>query len=421
MKCVLLAAWLMVGGVAGAMDLGGNFWNLRWHKASDCFQDVANVSGDNPWNPQFLKEIAIYHSLRFMDWDYTNGSTRDKWTARPRKDAPDQRTAAYEWMIDLCNQTGADLWLCTPHPALHRDSGDGPSDYALRLCLLVKTGVDMGETDLGPLLPKLAGMDAADLVKAGGVKTCEPLRPELRFYIEYSNETWNGSFKQSHYCCAEGQALKLAPDGKTDEKGENWNAGFRFHAWAAARNFHAADLVFGRDSRRVVRVLAQQAGSTFQARQHAEVLASTKWNPSGAKADAIAIAPYFGRKVPGDAPDAVERLRAEIQESARKCAGLKEFADGAGAQLIAYEGGQHVMQKAAVVNRNPAMYDLYMEYLGEMAKYISHFCHYAHVGKAGDRGCWGALEFTGQPADEAPKFRALRDWSAKHPRPEQAP
>ena len=49
-----VVAIALAGPAAQGMDLGTNFWNLGWHKAGDCFKDVKNVSGDDPWNPQFL-------------------------------------------------------------------------------------------------------------------------------------------------------------------------------------------------------------------------------------------------------------------------------------------------------------------------------------------------------------------------------
>lgn len=33
---------------ASAMDLGSNFWNPGWHLPNDCFQDLGNVTGENP-------------------------------------------------------------------------------------------------------------------------------------------------------------------------------------------------------------------------------------------------------------------------------------------------------------------------------------------------------------------------------------
>lgn len=377
---------------------------------------MRNVISDNPWNPQFLKEVAIYHSFRFMDWDYTNGSPREQWMQRPQKNAPEQLVVAYEWMIDLCNRLNADMWVCTPHLTINRHRGDQPSDYALRLCLLVKTGVDMRDVDLTPWLDKLSAMSAEQLIKAGGVKTCEPLQPRLKMYLEYSNETWNGMFQQAHYCVEEGTALALDPKTKAGNDGKLWSNGFRFHAWAAIRNFRAADLVWGADSKRVVRVWALQGGSTFQAQQHQEVVKDARHNPWGVKADAIASAPYFGNKVSGNSPEAVAQLREAIREAGQKVAGLKKFAAAAGLKLIAYEGGQHVIQKASVINRNPAMYDLYHEYLREMSKYFSHFSHYAHVGGAKDRGAWGCMERTGQPLEQPHKYRALAEWVKTHPR-----
>jgi len=391
---------------AQAMELGGNFWNLGWHKSSDCFQDVKNVSGDNPWNPQFLKEINIYRSLRFMDWDSTNGSARENWSERPQKSEPKQNPVAYEWMIDLCNRNNSDLWVTIPHRTITHATGDEPCDYAVRLCILVKTGVDMRDTNVKPLTSKLHTLTAADFMAAGGVKTCEPLRSDRKLYVEYSNETWNGQFKQSHYCCDEGEALKLDAN--------KWSAGFRYHAWAAIRLFHAAELVFGTDSPRLVKVLATQSGNSWIAGQHLKVMNDANLNPWKIKASAIAIAPYFGHNVQGDAPDAVAQLRKEIQNSAAQAEKHRKLADSAGLKLIAYEGGQHVLKKAKVINRDPAMFTLYQEYLRVMSLHLVVFCHYAHVGQAGDGGAWGCIEHTGDPLVEAPKYRALAEWSKKN-------
>lgn len=388
---------------AATMDLGGNFWNLGWHRPDDCFRNVREVSGDNPWNPQFLHEIRIYRSLRFMDWDRTNGSERERWTQRPQKNNPRQNPVAYEWMIDLCNRTGADLWVTVPHRTIAHTLGDQPADYGLRLALLVKTGVDLREVDLRPLLDRLGTMNAAELVAAGGVKTCEPLQAGLKLYVEYSNETWNGGFKQAAYCCDEGLLAGLDVN--------RWTAGFQYHAWAALRLFRSAELVFGKDSPRLVKVLATQSANPWIAGQHLKVLRDPKLNPWGLKATAIATAPYFGHKVDGKALDAVEQMRESIRKAASDSAKHREIADSAGLKLIAYEGGQHVTTNAKLFNRDPAMYTLYRDYLREMSRFFAHFCHYAHVGMAGENGAWGALEFTGQPLTDTHKYRALKEWA----------
>jgi len=412
MNSLLSAVLLLSASLsARAMDLGANLWNLGWHRPNDCFQDYRNVSGENPWNPQFLREISIYRSLRFMDWDNTNGSERERWSQRPQKNAPKQNPVAYEWMIDLCNRNHADLWVTVPHRTINHTLVDEPSDYALRLCILVKTGVDMRELDLKPLLPKVDTLSAEDLLKAGGVKTCAPLAAGLKLYVEYSNETWNGGFKQAHYCCDQGLALGLDTN--------RWTSGFRYHAWAAIRLFRAADLVFGVDSPRVVKVLATQSANPWIAGQHLGILRNPQHNPWGVKASAIATAPYFGHQVQGDATNAVALLREAIQKSAQDSARHKKIADEAGLKLIAYEGGQHVLKMAREINRSPAMHDLTLEYLREMSRYFEHFCYYAHVGQAGNGGAWGAIEYTGQPLAQAPKYRALVEWAKDEPRESQ--
>jgi len=401
----ILAVIIILGLNPGilAMDLGTNFWNLGWHRPSDCFTNFKNVTGENPWNPQFLEEIATYRSLRFMDWGNTNGSQREFWSQRNGKTAAKQNPVAYEWMINLCNRMNADMWVTIPHLTVNHTITEEPSDYALRLCILVKHGVDMRQVDLKPMLTALVTMTDEEFVKASGVKTCEPLKPGLKLYIEYSNETWNGMFKQAHYCCDQGEALGLDKN--------RWTAGFRYHAWAAIRLFRAADLVFGSNSPRAVKVLATQTSNSWIAGQHLQVMNDPKLNPWRVKADAIATAPYFGHKVQGDSSDAAEQLRAAIRKSAEESAKHRKIADEAGLKLIAYEGGQHVVKKAKEINRNLVMFDLYMEYLDEMARYFEHFSHYCHVGQAGDGGAWGAIEFTGQPLEQAHKYRALVQWA----------
>jgi hypothetical protein len=305
-------------------------------------------------------------------------------------------------MIDLCNRNHADLWVTAPHRTITRALTNEPSDYALRLCLLVKAGIDMREVDLKPLLSKLSTLSPEELLQAGGVKTCAPLDPSLKLYVEYSNETWNGGFEQAHYCCGEGEALGLDKN--------RWTAGFRFHAWAAIRLFRAADLVFG-DSHRVIKVLATHTANSWIAGQHLGILRNPQHNPWGVRASAIATAPYFGHQVQGDATNAVALLRAAIQKSAQDSARHKKIADEAGLKLVAYEGGQHVTKMAREINRSPAMHDLTQEYLREMSRYFEHLCYYAHVGQAGNGGAWGAIEYTGQSLFEAPKYRALVDWA----------
>jgi hypothetical protein len=105
-------------GAAGAMEVGTNFWDVGWGgQANDPFMDGhKNVSGDNPWKPEFLDEIRVYTVFRFMDWGKTNNAVeaqggKTRWEERVKRSDPVQRPMAYEWMIDLCNRTQRDMWV----------------------------------------------------------------------------------------------------------------------------------------------------------------------------------------------------------------------------------------------------------------------------------------------------------------------
>ena len=85
-----------------------------------------------------------------------------------KKPDPVQRPMAYEWMIDLCNRTQRDMWVCVPHFA--------DEEYMYQLASLIR----------------------------------EQLDPALKCYVEWSNETWNGMFKQAHYCNEQAKKLELS-------------------------------------------------------------------------------------------------------------------------------------------------------------------------------------------------------------------
>ena len=59
-------------------------------------------------------------------------------------------------------------------------------------------------------------------------------------------------------------------------------------------------------------------------------------------------------------------------------------------------------------NRDPRMYDLYVDYLTLLkAEGVDMFAHYNYISAWGRSGAWGALEYLKQPIESAPKYRAL--------------
>lgn len=130
--------------------------------------------GSKPYNPDTLFTLPYktalkrFQVLRFMDFVATNGNNQVRWGDRltpswysMHQEAPGYgwqgRGGAYELAIQLCNEVGADCWLNVPAKA--------NDQYVLQLAQLVKA----------------------------------QLNPNLKLYIEYSNELWNtsGGFPQS--------------------------------------------------------------------------------------------------------------------------------------------------------------------------------------------------------------------------------
>jgi hypothetical protein len=56
--------------------VGTNFWNPDWQPSADYFTATPGqaFTGDNPWQAQFLADLAPYSVLRFMDFNATNTS-----------------------------------------------------------------------------------------------------------------------------------------------------------------------------------------------------------------------------------------------------------------------------------------------------------------------------------------------------------
>lgn len=398
---------LALGSVA--MELGTNFWDLGWHDYQDCFKNRDKVNPADPWNPQFLEEIKIYSTLRFMDWGKTNDAEVTSWEQRILRSNPSQKIVAYEYMIELCNRNNSNMWVCYPTHIVNATMTTQVPDYALRLGILIKTGVDMKKVDLTPFVNKLATMSAADFIAKGGVKTTEPLRADLKVYFEYSNETWNPTFDQWDYC--KEQAKKINPTFPPAIKRPNdHHYSWAWHPFAAIRCHRAIDLVFGENHPQVVKVMAAQRMDT-QVFMNKKALETQ--NPWNVKIDALAVAGYFGDGEDGSLPDFEAKMREQMALHTARHAELAKLAKEYGWKMLCYEGGQHLRVKADMANYLPVMYNLYMDYFEANKHYFDLFIHYVHVGKCDEAGCWGAILKTGQTAG-SPKYKALSDWSARY-------
>ena len=335
---------------------------------------------ENPWRPEFLEEVAIYKVIRFMDQVPTNSSTVRTWSQRTLKTANHHSTSggavAYEWQIDLCNRLGADFWITVPHLTIEDYEANPTSNYWTELAALTK----------------------------------ELLNPELKVYVEYSNETWSGgsSFRQGDYAGERGVSMGFDAQAYTSK--------FYFHVYAAMRLHKVFLDAFADQPGRVKTVVCGQAGGSpyWGAQQIVRAIlnkngADTRLNPWNLRPDYYSIACYINT---GNGADANVRSAwtSQLATAAANYAGHRDLVTPLGMEMIAYEGGQHYTTNAHTFSQNPQSYDMYLEWLEVVSQHFKLVMHYTHVGTWSSGGAWGAKASTNQSIADAHRHRALRDW-----------
>jgi hypothetical protein len=309
----------------------------------------------------------------------TNDSPLTSWSQRPRPGDATQTTrrgVALEHLVDLANELRADPWFSMPHRA--------DDDFVRSFARLVR----------------------------------DRLQPELKIHVEYSNEVWNTQFQQAQYARGRGIDLGLSRDP--------YEAQLRYYSQRSVEIFRIWEEVFeGRE--RIVRVL----GSHFADPWVSETVMA--WRNAYERADALAVAPYFGRRFSG--PETAGQVRTsgperliqachgEVEGAVSKIQTLANRAMARGLRLIAYEAGQHlvgwggIQHDAALTelftstNRHPDMRGLYRRYLASWHENGGGLLMlFSFVSRPGKWGSWGLLEWQDQPRRSAPKYDAVMDY-----------
>ena len=379
------------------------------------------------WHPRFLQHLregpanSVY---RFMGWMKINQSTWDRdpleWSDKADENAPfgsfstidttyqrypvsayHQRLGLpYEWMIDLCNLTGQDLWIQVPHVA---------SDDLIRRL--------------------------ADLI-------ADRLDPRLRVWFEYSNEIWNGI---DPYVAQQNKARTAAADhfgvAFADVTNDQIAWGSGHLQGLALKTFEDEWRARGGTDDRLINVLASFVANTrFSQRaldaakeidvNLPEVLAVTNYFGYGTHGDIYALHP-FGAEPGNWPPDLFDRtaavVRRNLYATAASWRASANTAHAAGVPLVAYEGGQHMLPVGLGDWNNPAHVDfmLYM-YAFQRTQQIKdlYLEHYALWRASGGRtpslfvdtgtwsffGYWGAKEFMTQSRADSKKWDAFITW-----------
>ena len=371
-------------------EAGCVFIELEESQATDPVHDIRFVMPGHhdsyqtdPFHPELLAFVVDFSVLRFMDWMKTNGSPNAVWTDRtlPTDYTQTQDSGvAYEYLIELCNRTGKDPWICVPHRA--NDA------YVTQLATLLRDQLD----------------------------------PERKIYLEYSNEVWNGIFPQNAY--ADSVALSLGYPG------EPWERAWQYTAKRSADCFGLFGQVFAAQPDRVINVLPAWVNSWVM-NYIIERFNEPLYNPTGQVAHAVAIAPYFGHEVGsniGDAgqistatvDDVLDALEAALPEDLMYAQQCKDVADQHGLPLLAYEGGQHLTggayhandtltQLLTAANRHPRMGELYCQYFDAWYDAIGGelFAVFASHSPYGQWGSWGIKEYYADTLSA--KYTALQD------------
>jgi hypothetical protein len=326
------------------------------------------------FNPTFLQRTAPYSALRMMDWAETNNSKQTNTRPKPTDASWGIHGVPLEVMIELANTLHKDLWLTIPHQ----------SSQALML--------EMAQT------------------------TARLLKPNLRVYLEHSNEVWNGQFQQHQYAVRQGRSANLANN--------DFEAALLYHA---ERTRAIGQLWRGMLGNRLIVVLAGQAANPWTLERPLEFL-QQKYGAT--QINAIAIAPYMTLVPnPEQAPEletmTFEKLFAKVNrealpESLRWMRQNAEVAKKFGVQLLAYEAGQHLVGVQGAenrekltnlfiaFNRDPRIGALYLEYLrGWQSVSSGVMMHFTDITRASKFGAWGALEHLYQSRATAPKYDAI--------------
>lgn len=356
------------------------------------------------FNPDFISTVENYAVFRFMEWMLTNHSEQSEWSNRPQVQDYTYSTQGVpvEVMVELANQTGIDPWFTIPHLAT--------DEYIANFAEIVLNNLD----------------------------------PELDVYVEFSNEVWNFDFQQAHWAKEQGnQAFSNYSDDGEAAHALDW------YSQRTTETIQIWEDVFNTNSERVIGVMSAQADNIWTGdRALGYFWASEDVTSQDYGVDAIAIAPYFGSYLgrpeyeaeveswTQDADGGLEKLFTELTtggvlSNAHEGGALQRAYDNISAyqdlavqhnlNLIAYEGGQHLVGSKSVennqtitdlfiaANRDPRMGDVYQDYLtawNELGGGL--FVHHTDVGSFSKWGSWGTLESIYQ--ESSPKYDALQNF-----------
>lgn len=353
--------------------------------ADDCGEEGYLAFDENDesilFNPDYLNFMKDFQVIRFMNMSGMTRNPVEKWSERNTINKATwggraglySRGAPVEVMIALANEVNAHPWFSMPYKA--------DDDYVRKF---------------------------GEMVKAN-------LKPELKAYIEYSNEVWNPIFVHHDYAIEQGLAQKL--------DSEKSPAGYKWYSQRSVEVFKIWERVFG-GNEQLIRVMGSWASNQNMSSQ---ILA---FKDAYKHTDAIAIGPYVSAhpEVLRKANNVDDVFKAMMDKNSKwgmetiisYIKKQEKVATSFGVDLLAYEGGQHLVDWDTrkvdqhpnpllyAANRDPRMGVVYDELMNEWKRAGGKlFVAFSAPRIYSWYGSWGVKEHIRQSRADAPKYDSL--------------
>jgi len=341
-----------------------------------------------PWNPPL--KTGNWYSMQFFVHEWSERASTSS-IGGSADGIP------IEYMIALCNQTNVSPWFTMPTLA--------SDDYIQQFATLVKN----------------------------------TLNPNLKIYVQFSNETWNYYYPGFNGSAAMGSYLGIG-------------GAYEYEGYRATQIHKIWDDVFGephlradRQSSRLVRILGAQeasSGSGVSVMDFGKNFAGEPMNnhPASDYADVLAIADYFGYYFQTDLdtksiPQLVNEIKSDMDANNKTMTAVNlANAQARGLSLVAYEGGTGFVlggdatparsAKLKALCNDPGMRSLVTYNLNRWNALgqdssghgVSLWNAFTLDGTWSDQyGYWGFMTSYDQPPEQAQKYSGLLDYLNEGP------
>jgi hypothetical protein len=345
-----------------------------------------NTYQTQPFYTPYLNAIAPFQGpLRFMDAMQTNGQQLTDWSQRTTPESLTQAEPtglAVEYMVDLCNETGKDMWVNMPYQA---------DDAYVQ--------------------------NFAQDVHAN-------LKPGLKVYVEYGNEEWNSGLPIFDYAYNYVEAYAQANGLNHDQA----TADLASHDWNIWRSVYGSQtgVTF-------LRVAANQFNVPWHLDQELKRLVATA-SPSDPDDgfDVVSGAPYFTPNTANyNASTTVQQIEFDATAAALALgpqldaflAVRNKWVQQLGHAIPAmmYEGGISFAQLSPSLpwynaylqtQTDPGMFQVTQTFIDILRQHgIDGINYYSFCQPINQHGPWGSMQSLSESSSQTPKYAALVDYT----------